>query len=81
MNIGRVYTVALTGMHTDTVTVQGFISQGLPQFTIVGLPDAVLTQARERVKSACKTTNFRWPQTRNYTEFVSVIFEETWFEF
>ena len=38
MNIGRVYTVALTGMHTDTVTVQGFISQGLPQFTIVGLP-------------------------------------------
>ena len=64
MNIGRVYTVALTGMHTDTVTVQGFISQGLPQFTIVGLPDSVLTQARDRVKSACKTTNFRWPQTR-----------------
>lgn len=64
MHIGHVYTVAVTGMRTDTVTVQGFVSQGLPYFTVVGLPDAVLSQARERVKSACKTTHFKWPRTR-----------------
>lgn len=38
MNIGRVYTVALTGMHTDTVTVQGFISQGLPHSQLLVCP-------------------------------------------
>ncbi len=64
MNIGNVRAVSVSGMHTDTVTVQGFISSGLPYFTLVGLPDSVLVQARERVKAACKAIHFSWPHSR-----------------
>lgn len=64
MNIGTAYTVAVNGFSTHIVTVQGFVSSGLPYFSLVGMPDSVVGQARERVKSACKSTKFHWPQTR-----------------
>ncbi|MFD0704821.1 YifB family Mg chelatase-like AAA ATPase [Alloscardovia venturai] len=64
MNIGTCSTIALSGLKAHLVTVQAFVSQGLPYFTMVGLPDSTVSQARERVRSACKSTYFHWPQTR-----------------
>lgn len=64
MAIGTALSVGLIGLNTFTVTMQAFISPGLPYFSIIGLPDASLSEARERVKSACSSTGFRWPETR-----------------
>ena len=64
MAIGNALSVGLIGLKTFSVTMQAFISPGLPYFSIIGLPDASLSEARERVKSACQATGFHWPETR-----------------
>lgn len=53
-----VYPVQSLGLHGITgypVSVECDLSGGLPAFTIVGLPDAAVNEARERVRSAVKT--------------------------
>ncbi|PWG66256.1 YifB family Mg chelatase-like AAA ATPase [Bifidobacterium callitrichidarum] len=64
MAIGRTLSVGLVGLKAFIVQVQAFISPGLPYFNIIGLPDTSLSEARERVKSACHASGFVWPQTR-----------------
>ena len=64
MVIGNALSVGLIGLKAFTVSIQAFVSPGLPYFSIIGLPDASLSEARERVKSACQATGFRWPETR-----------------
>ena len=51
MAIGSTLSVGLIGLKAFIVQVQAFISPGLPYFSIIGLPDASLSEARERVKS------------------------------
>lgn len=64
MAIGGALSVGLIGLKAFTIQVQAFISPGLPYFSIIGLPDASLSEARERVRSACQACRFPWPQTR-----------------
>ncbi|MBT1181877.1 YifB family Mg chelatase-like AAA ATPase [Bifidobacterium sp. CP2] len=64
MAIGNALSVGLIGLKAFVITMQAFISPGLPYFSIIGLPDASLSEARERVKSACQAAGFRWPETR-----------------
>ncbi|KFI87199.1 Mg chelatase-like protein [Bifidobacterium reuteri DSM 23975] len=64
MAIGSTLSVGLIGLKAFIVQVQAFISPGLPYFSIIGLPDTSLSEARERVKSACQASGFSWPQTR-----------------
>ena len=64
MAIGNALSVGLIGLKAFTVAMQAFISPGLPYFSIIGLPDASLSEARERVRSACQAAGFRWPETR-----------------
>jgi magnesium chelatase family protein len=64
MAIGGALSVGLIGLKAFLIQVQAFISPGLPYFSIIGLPDASLSEARERVKSACQASGFTWPQTR-----------------
>lgn len=64
MAIGSATSVGLLGLRAFLVEMQAFISPGLPYFSIIGLPDASLSEARERVKSACQASGFRWPETR-----------------
>ncbi|BDR52841.1 ATP-dependent protease [Bombiscardovia nodaiensis] len=64
MRIGSGMSVGLVGLRAFTIQAQAFISPGLPYFSIIGLPDTSLTESRERVKSACSATGFRWPETR-----------------
>ena len=64
MAIGGALSVGLIGIKAFIIQVQAFISPGLPYFSIIGLPDASLSEARERVKSACHACGFRWPETR-----------------
>ena len=46
------------------IQIQAFVSPGLPYFSIIGLPDTSLSEARERVKSACQASGAKWPETR-----------------
>ncbi len=64
MAIGSTLSVCMIGLKAFIVQVRLLISPGLPYFSIIGLPDASLSEARERVKSACQATGFGWPQTR-----------------
>ncbi|KAB7788523.1 YifB family Mg chelatase-like AAA ATPase [Bifidobacterium cebidarum] len=64
MPIGSTFSVGLIGLKAFIIQVQAFISPGLPYFSIIGLPDTSLSEARERVRSACQASGFSWPQTR-----------------
>src|SRR5436190_23962411 len=50
--LARVHTFAIDGLDTTPVTVEVDVRQGLPAFTIVGLGDAAVREARERVRGA-----------------------------
>ncbi|MFN5540316.1 MAG: YifB family Mg chelatase-like AAA ATPase [Candidatus Melainabacteria bacterium] len=55
---------ALIGINAQQVSVEVDISRGLPQVLIVGLPDASISEAKERVKAAIKTSGFDIPLGR-----------------
>jgi len=57
-------TAALCGIEAHLIEVEADISPGLPSFSVVGLPDAAVQEARERVKSAVKHSNYPFPRTR-----------------
>ena len=54
--VERVGTVTFQGVDVRAVDVQVQISPGLPQFTIVGLPDKAVGESRERVRAAPRCT-------------------------
>ena len=62
--ICSVHTMNVTGINGSPVTVECYISNGLPGFDIVGLPDAAVKEARERVRAAAKTSGMRFPTGR-----------------
>ncbi len=57
-------TLGLHGIFGCQVMAECFISNGLPGFEIVGLPDAAVKEARERVRAAAKSSGFRFPVSR-----------------
>lgn len=56
--------LGLYGMDAYMVDVEADISQGLPAFDIVGLPDEAVREARERVRSSIKNTGLSFPVSR-----------------
>ena len=62
--ICSVHTMAINGINGFPVTVECYITNGLPAFDIVGLPDAAVKEARERVRAAVKTSGMRFPTGR-----------------
>lgn len=56
--------MGLFGMDSYMVQVEADLSQGLPRFDIVGLPDAAISEAKNRVRSAIKNTGFAFPVSR-----------------
>lgn len=62
--ICSVYTLGINGIRADIVTVECYISNGLPSFDIVGLPDAAVKEARERVRAAVKNSGMKFPTSR-----------------
>lgn len=59
-----VLTATLRGVEAVLVEVQADVSSGLPSFTIVGLADAAVLEARDRVRSAIRTCGFEFPSAR-----------------
>lgn len=64
MALAIVHTRARVGMHAPLITVEIHLSNGLPAFNIVGLPDAAIRESKERVRSAILNSGFDFPQRR-----------------
>lgn len=62
--VARVNTVAFQGVDVQHVSVEVQISNGLPSFTIVGLPDKAVGESRERVRAALHALGLALPAKR-----------------
>jgi magnesium chelatase family protein len=62
--LASVATFALEGVEGREVTVEVDVRRGLPAFTLVGLPDAAVREARERVRTALLNSGLDFPQQR-----------------
>lgn len=62
--LARTLTVTLTGLQGHLVRVEAHAAQGLPGFTLVGLPDAAVRESRERVRAALATCGLAWGEQR-----------------
>jgi predicted ATPase with chaperone activity len=62
--VQRVATVAFEGIEVRPVDVQVQVAPGMPAFTIVGLPDKAVSEARERVRSALIASGLALPARR-----------------
>src|ERR671925_582459 len=62
--VQRVSTVAFEGIEARAVDVQVQVAPGLPAFTIVGLPDKAVSEARERVRAALIASGLALPARR-----------------
>jgi magnesium chelatase family protein len=60
--LARVHSAATLGLEARVLDVEVDVARGLPRFTIVGLPDASVREARERVRSALKNGGFAVPE-------------------
>ena len=62
--ICSVHTMGIHGIKGSHITVECYITNGLPAFDIVGLPDAAVKEARERVRAAAKVSGMKFPTSR-----------------
>lgn len=62
--ICSVHTLGVSGIQGNAVVAECYISNGLPGFDIVGLPDAAVKEARERVRAAAKSSGMSFPVSR-----------------
>ncbi len=64
MSLAVLYSRALAGMDAPEVAVEVHLANGLPSFTIVGLPEAEVKESKDRVRAALQTAQFEFPARR-----------------
>ncbi len=64
MALAVVHSRAISGMSAPEVTVEVHLANGLPGFALVGLPEAEVKEARERVRAALQNAKFDFPARR-----------------
>ncbi len=64
MSLTQLQTRAQLGIDAPEVRVEVHISNGLPAFTVVGLPETAVREARDRVRSAILNSGFEFPARR-----------------
>ena len=64
MSLAVLYSRALAGMDAPQVTVEVHLANGLPSFTLVGLPEAEVKESRDRVRAALINVGFEFPSRR-----------------
>src|SRR5215210_5757630 len=62
--LASIATFALDGIDSREITVEVDLRRGLPAFSIVGLPDAAVREARERVRAALLNSDLEFPLQR-----------------
>lgn len=64
MSLAVLKSRALAGMDAPEVVVEVHLANGLPSFTIVGLPEAEVKESKDRVRAALQTAQFEFPARR-----------------
>ncbi len=64
MNLALAHSRARAGVHAPAVRVEVHLAGGLPNFTLVGLPETAVRESRERVRAAIQNAQFEFPQRR-----------------
>lgn len=64
MSLAVLKSRALAGMHAPEVTVEVHLANGLPSFTIVGLPETEVKESKDRVRAALQNARFEFPSRR-----------------
>lgn len=64
LGLSKVFTRALKGLDAPAVVVEVHVSGGLPTMNLVGLPEAAVREARDRVRSAIQNSGFEFPANR-----------------
>jgi magnesium chelatase family protein len=64
MSLAILYSRGLSGMDAPLVTVEVHVSNGLPRFTIVGLPETEVRESKDRVRAALQNGRFKFPAQR-----------------
>ena len=67
MSLSLVQSRALLGLEAATVTVEVHLANGLPSFTLVGLADVEVKEARERVRCAIQNAGLEFPNNKRIT--------------
>ena len=67
MSLSLVQSRALLGLDAAAVTVEVHLANGLPSFTLVGLADVEVKEARERVRSAIQNSGLEFPHNKRIT--------------
>ncbi|MDM0002435.1 YifB family Mg chelatase-like AAA ATPase [Variovorax sp. J22P240] len=67
MSLSLVQSRALLGLEAASVTVEVHLANGLPSFTLVGLADVEVKEARERVRSAIQNAGLEFPNNKRIT--------------
>jgi len=62
--VSKIRSLGLMGIGGYEVSVECFLSNGLPAFDVVGLPDTAVKEARDRVRAAIKTAGLSFPVSR-----------------
>ena len=62
--LSKGFSAAVIGVTATVIEVEVDVSPGLPNFTVVGLPDAAVQEARDRVRAAIKNSGFGFPAAR-----------------
>ncbi len=62
--IAAIPSAVLIGVDGHQVSVEVHVSNGLPGFTVVGLPDAAVRESRDRVRAALLSSGLPWPMRR-----------------
>ncbi len=64
MTLAIVHSRACVGVEAPPVTVEVHLSNGMPSFTLVGLPETTVKEAKDRVRSAIINAQFEFPSRR-----------------
>ena len=64
MKIALLYSRAAVGIEAPLVTIEVHLSGGLPNMSIVGLPEAAVRESKDRVRSAILNNHFEFPLNR-----------------
>ena len=64
MGLARTWSVALLGVDGRVVEIEADVGGGLPRFQLVGLPDAALNEAKDRIRAAIANSGRTWPNER-----------------
>jgi magnesium chelatase family protein len=64
VTLARIHGIALVGLEPREVSIECALAQGLPGLRLVGLPDAAVREAEDRIKTAIQRAGLTWPRTR-----------------